>query len=124
MAPAASVGAHLLWPAEAIWQAVEQQQILVAEAGTGTGKTFAYLVPALLAGHKVLLSTGTKTLQDQLFSRDLPLVRQALSVPVRVALLKDPEIRAKIEKPMPAPEIPQVETDPDLKCALAPDHVV
>jgi Rad3-related DNA helicase len=52
----------------------------VAEAGTGTGKTFAYLVPALLAGGKVIISTGTKTLQDQLFHRDLPTVRDALKV--------------------------------------------
>jgi ATP-dependent DNA helicase DinG len=61
---------------------------LLAEAGTGTGKTFAYLVPALLSGGKVIVSTGTKTLQDQLFHRDLPRVRQALGVPVDVALLK------------------------------------
>ena len=61
---------------------------LVAEAGTGTGKTFAYLVPALLYGGKVIISTGTKTLQDQLFERDLPLVRDALAAPVTVALLK------------------------------------
>ena len=53
--------------------------MLVAEAGTGTGKTFAYLVPALLAGGKVIVSTGTKTLQDQLFDRDLPAVRAALA---------------------------------------------
>lgn len=62
--------------------------LLVAEAATGTGKTFAYLVPALLCGGKVLISTGTKTLQDQLFLRDLPTVRAALNVPVTVALLK------------------------------------
>lgn len=62
--------------------------MLVAEAGTGTGKTFAYLVPALLSGRKVLVSTGTKNLQDQLFHRDLPVVREALGVPARVALLK------------------------------------
>ena len=61
---------------------------LVAEAGTGTGKTVAYLVPALLSGGKVILSTGTKTLQDQLFDRDIPAVREALNVPVTVALLK------------------------------------
>jgi len=62
--------------------------VLVAEAGTGTGKTFAYLVPALLSGGKVIVSTGTKTLQDQLFNRDLPTVRDALGLPVTVALLK------------------------------------
>ena len=62
--------------------------VLIAEAGTGTGKTFAYLVPALLAGGRVIVSTGTKTLQDQLFHRDLPRVRDALGVSVDVALLK------------------------------------
>jgi len=61
---------------------------LIAEAGTGTGKTFAYLVPALLSGGKVIISTGTKTLQDQLFHRDLPAVSDALGVRVATALLK------------------------------------
>ncbi|TMH62183.1 MAG: ATP-dependent DNA helicase [Betaproteobacteria bacterium] len=74
--------------AEAVAGAIGEGGQLVAEAGTGTGKTFAYLVPALLSGGKVIVSTGTKTLQDQLFSRDLPLVRDALKVPVTVALLK------------------------------------
>lgn len=61
---------------------------LFAEAGTGVGKTFAYLVPALLSGRRVVISTGTKNLQDQLFHRDLPVVREALGMPVKVALLK------------------------------------
>ena len=74
--------------AQAIAHAIASRGQLVAEAGTGTGKTFAYLVPALLYGGKVIISTGTKTLQDQLFERDLPLVRDALAVPVTVALLK------------------------------------
>ena len=74
--------------AQAVLKAIETHGALVAEAGTGTGKTFAYLVPALLAGGRVIVSTGTKTLQDQLFQRDLPLVRAALGVPVDVALLK------------------------------------
>jgi ATP-dependent DNA helicase DinG len=74
--------------ADAIARTLREDGVLVAEAGTGTGKTFAYLVPALLAGGKVIISTGTKTLQDQLFDRDLPLVRAALNVPVSVALLK------------------------------------
>src|SRR3954466_4496092 len=74
--------------AEAIAQAIESTSVLVAEAGTGTGKTFAYLVPALLAGGKVIVSTGTKTLQDQLFDRDLPAVRQALASGASSALLK------------------------------------
>jgi ATP-dependent DNA helicase DinG len=72
----------------AIADAIEHNTQLVAEAGTGTGKTFAYLVPALLTGGKVIISTGTKNLQDQLFNRDLPNVRDALKVPVTVAMLK------------------------------------
>lgn len=71
-----------------IAQALKSHQVLVVEAATGTGKTFAYLVPAILSGGKVILSTGTKTLQDQLFNRDLPTVRAALKVPVSAALLK------------------------------------
>ena len=68
--------------------AIRSNEILVVEAGTGTGKTFAYLVPALLNGGKVIISTGTKNLQDQLFQKDLPMVRDALKAPVSVALLK------------------------------------
>lgn len=68
--------------------ALDARETLVVEAGTGTGKTFAYLVPALLSGARVLISTGTRTLQDQLFSKDLPLVAAALGRPARVALLK------------------------------------
>ncbi|WP_018990159.1 ATP-dependent DNA helicase [Aromatoleum toluclasticum] len=71
-----------------IADALRENRVLVAEAGTGTGKTFAYLVPALLSRGKVILSTGTKTLQDQLFNRDLPNIRAALKVPVTIALLK------------------------------------
>jgi ATP-dependent DNA helicase DinG len=67
---------------------MQRTAVLVAEAGTGTGKTFAYLVPALLAGGKVIVSTGTKTLQDQLFDRDLPAVRAALASGASAALLK------------------------------------
>ena len=74
--------------AQAIRDAIESTGVLVAEAGTGTGKTFAYLVPALLAGGKVIVSTGTKTLQDQLFDRDLPAVRSALVSGASTALLK------------------------------------
>ena len=80
--------AQQLAMAQAVARAIELRQPLVAEAGTGTGKTFAYLVPALLYGGKVIVSTGTKTLQDQLFERDLPLIRDALAVPITVALLK------------------------------------
>src|SRR5690606_23901925 len=67
---------------------IKHSKRLVAEAGAGTGKTFAYLVPAWLSGGKVIISTGTKTLQDQLFNRDLPAVRDALKVPVTVSMLK------------------------------------
>ena len=74
--------------AQAVLAAIESAGVLIAEAGTGTGKTFAYLAPALIAGGRVIVSTGTKTLQDQLFHRDLPLVREALGVPAKVALLK------------------------------------
>lgn len=74
--------------AEAVATALADHVTLIAEAGTGTGKTFAYLVPALLSGKKIIVSTGTKALQDQLFHRDLPVVRGALGVPVTVALLK------------------------------------
>ena len=74
--------------AKAVAQAIQGAEVLVAEAGTGTGKTFAYLVPALLWGGKVVLSTGTKNLQDQLFLRDIPTVRKALNAPVTLALLK------------------------------------
>ena len=74
--------------ADAIETAIGNQSILIAEAGTGTGKTFAYLVPALQSGRRVIVSTGTKTLQDQLFEKDLPLVRAALGSSVRIALLK------------------------------------
>ena len=74
--------------AERIAAAIDACSVFIAEAGTGTGKTFAYLVPALRSGGKVIVSTGTKTLQDQLFNKDLPMVRDALKAPVRIALLK------------------------------------
>jgi ATP-dependent DNA helicase DinG len=74
--------------ARAVERAIETKTPLIVEAGTGTGKTYAYLVPALLSGGKVIVSTGTKTLQDQLFHRDLPRVRAALKAPVTIALLK------------------------------------
>ncbi len=72
----------------AVARTIEEGGALVVEAGTGVGKTFSYLVPALLSGERVLLSTATKTLQDQLFGRDLPRLVQALGLPVRSALLK------------------------------------
>jgi len=74
--------------AERIAAAMQNCRVFIAEAGTGTGKTFAYLIPALSSGGKVIVSTGTKTLQDQLFNKDLPTVRAVLKAPVKVALLK------------------------------------
>ena len=74
--------------AQRIAVALADNRVLVAEAGTGTGKTFAYLVPALQSGGKIIISTGTKTLQDQLFNRDLPTVRDALGIGASIALLK------------------------------------
>ncbi len=74
--------------ADKVSEAIENKHVLIAEAGTGTGKTFAYLVPALLSNKRVIISTGTKTLQDQLFKKDLPVVRDVLKKPISIALLK------------------------------------
>ena len=74
--------------ARAVGAALARLEPLIVEAGTGTGKTFAYLVPALLSGRSVIISTGTRTLQDQLFRRDVPMLAQALGMPVKFALLK------------------------------------
>ena len=71
-----------------VCEAIEERSALVVEAGTGVGKTFAYLVPTLLSGARALISTATKSLQDQLFARDLPRLRAALNVPVSISLLK------------------------------------
>ena len=113
---AKAVGAFKLRPqqvemAQAIHDAMARTGVLVAEAGTGTGKTFAYLVPALLAGGKVIVSTGTKTLQDQLFDRDLPAVRAALATGASAALLKGRanyvclyRLRRAAEAGVPSPE--------------------
>ncbi|EXJ15106.1 ATP-dependent DNA helicase [Imhoffiella purpurea] len=74
--------------AERLSEVMASGGVLICEAGTGTGKTYAYLVPALLSGRKVIVSTGTRNLQDQLFHRDLPLIRKALGQPLSAALLK------------------------------------
>jgi ATP-dependent DNA helicase DinG len=74
--------------AQDVASAIDEQRALVAEAGTGVGKTFAYLVPTMLSGKRALISTATKSLQDQLFLRDLPRLRDALQLPVSIALLK------------------------------------
>ncbi len=74
--------------AKAVGGALARLEPLIVEAGTGTGKTFAYLIPALLSGRSVIISTGTRTLQDQLFRRDLPLLAGALGLPAKIALLK------------------------------------
>jgi ATP-dependent DNA helicase DinG len=74
--------------AVAISQALAEKQVLIAEAGTGTGKTFAYLIPSLMSGQKVIVSTGTKNLQDQLFHRDVPALQKILGIPLKISLLK------------------------------------
>jgi ATP-dependent DNA helicase DinG len=74
--------------AKSVGAALARLEPLIVEAGTGTGKTFAYLVPALTSGRSVIISTGTRTLQDQLFHRDIPLLARALGLPVKIALLK------------------------------------
>ena len=74
--------------AQAVAHTLEEGGVLVVEAGTGIGKTFAYLLPTLLSGKRVLISTATKALQDQLFGRDIPMLVAALQIPARVALLK------------------------------------
>ncbi len=74
--------------AEKVSEALANRETLIAEAGTGTGKTYAYLAPAILSGQKVFISTGTKNLQDQLFKKDLPKLREVLSIPLKAALLK------------------------------------
>jgi ATP-dependent DNA helicase DinG len=86
--PGYRVRAEQIEMSQAILQAIAEQRSVVLEAGTGVGKTAAYLVPSMLAGGKVIISTGTKALQDQLFNRDLPNVRDALGLPIKAALLK------------------------------------
>jgi ATP-dependent DNA helicase DinG len=86
--PRFSVRSAQLAMARAVAQAVDAQDCLVVEAGTGVGKTFAYLVPVLLSGRRALVSTATKSLQDQLYLRDLPRLRSVLQMPVHLALLK------------------------------------
>lgn len=86
--PGYRMRAQQLDMARSIERAIAENQTLIVEAGTGTGKTMAYLVPALRCAGKVIISTGTKTLQDQLFNRDLPAARRALGAPIEVALLK------------------------------------
>ncbi|MGB5397083.1 MAG: DEAD/DEAH box helicase, partial [Gammaproteobacteria bacterium] len=73
---------------DAIEEAINNKQVLVAEAGTGIGKTFAYLVPAMHSGKKVIISTGTRHLQDQLYHTDMPRVARALDMTIKTALLK------------------------------------
>lgn len=93
--------------AAAVATAIVQGDVLMAEAGTGTGKTYAYLVPALLSRKRVIVSTGTRALQDQLFHRDLPRVQQALGVRPRSALLKGRGnylCRYRLEQALVAPQ--------------------
>ena len=86
--PGYTARAQQIGMAEHVAAALNERRQLIVEAGTGTGKTFAYLVPALTSGRRVIVSTGTRALQDQLFHRDLPMICAALGRPVRVALLK------------------------------------
>ena len=88
MLPGFQPRAGQAWMAEAVAEAIATSDKLVIEAGTGTGKTFAYLLPALMSGRKTIISTGTKALQDQLYHRDLPLIGKAVGRPVSTALLK------------------------------------
>ena len=74
--------------AEAVAGTLDSGGVLLVEAGTGTGKTLAYLVPAILSGERVLISTGTKTLQEQIYFKDLPVLRQTLGVPFTAAYMK------------------------------------
>lgn len=98
----------------AVAQAIEERQTLVVEAGTGVGKTYAYLVPALLSGQRVLVSTATRALQDQLFARDLPRLVAALGMPLRMARLKGRsaylclERLERVRQGRTAPQDPQV----------------
>jgi len=87
-APGYSPRPQQLEMAQAVAEAIDARGSLVTEAGTGVGKTFAYLVPVLLSGRRTLVSTATKNLQDQLFLRDLPRLKEALQVPASIALLK------------------------------------
>lgn len=98
----------------AVAEAIEQRQTLVVEAGTGVGKTYAYLVPALLSGQRLLVSTATRALQDQLFARDLPRLVAALGMPLRMARLKGrsaylcTERLERVRQGRAAPQDPQV----------------
>src|SRR5688572_33117790 len=74
--------------AEAVAAVMDTGGTLLAEAGTGTGKTLAYLIPGILSGHRVLVSTGTKNLQELIFFKDLPALREALGVPFTATLMK------------------------------------
>jgi len=88
MLPGFQPRAGQAWMADAVAETIANLDKLVVEAGTGTGKTFAYLLPALQSGRKTIISTGTKALQDQLYHRDLPLIGRAIGRPVATALLK------------------------------------
>ena len=93
--------------AAAVAAVLDTGDTLICEAGTGTGKTFAYLVPAIASGRKVIVSTGTRNLQDQLFHRDIPLIREALGRPLGTALLKGRGnylCRHRLEAALAAPE--------------------
>lgn len=98
----------------AVAQTIEDAGVLVVQAGTGVGKTYAYLVPALYSGQRVLVSTATKALQDQLFARDLPRLVHGLGLPLRMARLKGRssylciERLERVRQGRTAPQDPQV----------------
>ena len=101
--------------AEAVEETLASRAQLVVEAGTGIGKTFAYLVPALYSGRRVIVSTGTRTLQDQIYHRDLPLLGRALGRPVRIALLKGRSnylCRHRLAVALATPDLPGLERGP------------
>ena len=101
--PAYKLRGQQIEMASAVAEAIEARGALIVEAGTGTGKTFAYLVPALLSGGKVIISTGTKTLQDQLFDRDIPIgARCAAHVGHRGAAQGSRQLRLPLSPGAPA----------------------
>jgi ATP-dependent DNA helicase DinG len=104
--------------AEAVESALADDATLIVEAGTGTGKTFAYLAPALASGKRVLISTGTKALQDQLFRRDLPQLIIGAGVPLQIALLKGRANYLCLYRMDRARSLPAVQGNPALRQAV------
>jgi len=99
--------------AAAVADVIQHGGTLIAEAGTGTGKTLAYLVPAIFSGKRVLVSTGTKNLQEQIFFKDIPMLREALGRPFSATLMNDPNENDPNEND---PNDPNVSNDPNELC--------